>query len=328
VAAIKLRILVNELSNVMLVFDEIKVYRSITDEAGPFVEVTGPGTRLTLVVDVTLYEFIDGSGDPAFWYKFAFYDSGTAAEGSSSEAIQPEGAQGQYCTISDIRDEGVSAAQYSDARVSMAISLASQQIEMFTGRWFEPRSLDFLADGRNARSIHLEQPIIEISNVYVGTVEISLTDLIIYNRHMTGLTNPDDRENPRIELFQTFGYDFASVGGTGCRWFPQGQQNVRVVGTFGYTDYDGTVTGKIPLMIRHACKLIALRELAGAASPDASDVASEWKTAYRKTRDQQVGFFVPTAGSTVRSVIGIFTGDPRIDTILARYRRPSQIRAV
>lgn len=327
-AAIKLRILVNELSNVMLAFDEIKVYRSITVEAGPFTEVTGPGTRITLVAGTTLYEYIDTSGDAAYWYKFAFYNSGTASEGSSSPAIQPEGAQGQYCTISDIRNEGVTEALYSDARVSYAITVASQQIEMYTGRWFEPRNLDFRVDGRNARSIHLDMPIIEISNVYVGETEVALTDLIIYNRHMQGLTVPDDRDNPRVELLQTLDYDF-SMGGAGLRWFPLGQQNVRLVGTFGYTDYDGTATGKIPLPITYACKLLTLRELMPMSDPSSAEAGMAWRTQLLKTRDQQIGYWAPssTAGNS-RTVTGAFTGDPRIDTILMRYRRTAQMRAV
>ena len=55
-ATIKLKFVVEELSNVLLNYDQIKVYRSTTGDAGPYSEITVPGTRVDLVSPQTLYE--------------------------------------------------------------------------------------------------------------------------------------------------------------------------------------------------------------------------------------------------------------------------------
>lgn len=329
-AAIKLRMIVNELDNVLTQFDEIKVYRSTTGEAGPYSEITGPGTRVPMVAGTTLYEYIDAAGDPSYWYRFAYYNSVTAAEGTASTPIQGEGVEGRYCTIQDLRDEGVTDPPFDDARVSAAILVASQLIEAFTGRWFEPRSLDFHIDGTGKRSIHFDQPIIEVTELYVDEVAYEITDNIaIYNRHISeGLLEPDDRENPRLELI--YPLDSSVYYRTAdLRVFPGGQQNVRIVGTFGYTDPDGTASGKTPDLIRHACKLLAIRNLPlkGAA---VTGVPSSmlWRVSEMKTRDQTIKFTAANAANLGRASMGLYTGDPEIDQILLRYRRTGRIRAV
>jgi hypothetical protein len=97
-ASIKLKFVVEHISNVMLNYDQIKVYRSTT-QTGTYSEITGPTTRVDLVADQVLYEYIDTAGDPTYWYKFAYYNSSTTAEGSLSDPIQGEDSGGLYCTI-------------------------------------------------------------------------------------------------------------------------------------------------------------------------------------------------------------------------------------
>jgi hypothetical protein len=332
-ASIKLRVIVNELSNVLTQFDQIKVYRSTTGESGPFVEITGVGTRVDLVAGTTLYEYIDSSGDPSYWYRFAYFNSATSAEGTASDPIQGEGVEGRYCTIQDIRDEGISSSDYDDARVSTAIALASQYIEMFTGRWFEPRSLDFHVDGTGKRSIHLDQPIIELTSLYLDDdVEYDLVDdIAVYNRHISeNLVQPDDRENPRVEMI----YPLESsvyYRAAGLRVFPEGQKNIRFVGTFGYTDYDGTGSGKTPDMIRHVCKLLTLRELepkGNALTGGGLPASQAYRITELRTRDQSIRYGAVSKNTLGRAGVGLFTGDPQIDQILLRYRRTPKLRSV
>lgn len=327
-ASIKLRVIVNELSNVLTQFDEIKVYRSTTVEAGPYSEITGPGTRVPLVAGTTLYEYIDAAGDPAYWYRFAFYNSVTAAEGTASEPIRGEGVLGRYATIQDVRDEGVTDPPYDDTRISNAIALASQQIEMFTGRWFEPRAMTFTVDGSGKRSIHLDIPIVEVTEVKVDDVAIAPEDLIVYNRHLAeGLLRPDDRDNPRIELLEPL--DNLYLFALGIKVWPPGQRNVEITGTFGYTDPDGTASGKTPDLIRRACVLLVLRLLPqrGAPTPTVPS-SSAWRVSELRTRDQTIKFAAPSAATLGRAGVGIYTGDPEIDQILLRYRRAPMLRAV
>jgi len=234
-----------------------------------------------------------------------------------------------YCTIQDIRDEGVTEAMHDDTRVESAIATASRLIDMYTKRWFEPRSLTFTLDGLGVKSLHLDQPIIDVTELLVEDIEVDVdTELIVYNRHLSeNLTQPDDRENPRIELLQPI--EGSLEARLGFRNFPRGQRNVQITGQFGYTEYDGTATGKVPELIAHACKLMAMRELPLLVDgDDREDARARWRVTEYKTRDQTIKLGGVSATSGGRAVVGAYTGDPEIDAILARFRRPIKIRAV
>jgi hypothetical protein len=90
-ATIKVKAVVSNLSNVMLVFDRIKVYRSTTGAGGPFVEITTPSTRMALVAGTIVYEYIDTAGDPTYWYRTSYFNSITSNESRPSDAQQGEG---------------------------------------------------------------------------------------------------------------------------------------------------------------------------------------------------------------------------------------------
>jgi hypothetical protein len=328
-AAIKLRIVVNELSNVLLAFNQIKVYRSTAGQGGPYTELTVPLTRINLVSPTTLYEYIDLVGDPSYWYRFAYWNSSTSSEGTASPPIQGEGMDGLYCTVQDLRDEGFTDPPYSDVRLTSVMRLASTYIEEYTGRWFEPRPLDVTLDGSGQPTMMLEFPVIAVSEVWLDDEALEVAnDVMVYNRHVTQrLLCPDDRDNPKIELAQPRDDDVLLKAGLKV-WTP-GQKNVRIVGTFGYTDYDGTSNGKTPDLIRHACKLLCVRNLPPMSQSDErEDLKNAWRVTSHKTRDQSVSWGAPGKSSTGRASVGIFTGDPEIDTILLRYRRQPMMRSV
>ena len=93
-----------------------------------------------------------------------------------------------------------------------------------------------------------------------------------------------------------------------------------VVGVWGYTEDDGTPQGRTPLEIRRACMLLALRWLSPLAEDD-SEARNRWRILEERTRDQSYKLDrVVGAGS-------VFTGDPDIDGIVARYRRPPGLGA-
>lgn len=327
-AAIKLKILVVELDNVLTQFDQIKVYRSTTGEAGPFAEITGPTTRIPLVAGTTLYEYIDTSGDVDYWYRFSFYNSTTTLEGTASTPIQGEGVEGRYCTIADMRAEGVLESQYDDARVTTAIELSSRMIDMYTGRWFEPRTMDFTMDGSGQPSMLLEHPIISITDALIDDVALAASDLIVYNRHITqNLLSPDDREDPHVEIRQPL--DDSLLFKIGLKVWPRGQLNIRFQGVFGYTDYDGTASGSTPALIQHACKLLTMRNLPGMADvATREDAAMAWRVIEHKTRDQSIKYSPADITKQGRAAAGLYTGNPEIDMILLRYRKTPKMRSI
>jgi len=184
-------------------------------------------------------------------------------------------------------------------------------------------------DGRGHSTLRFGAPVISISSVVIDYFltdpaegsEVDLTSLEVYNRHVTqGLKQPDDREDSRIVIryFDEQNVRLAIPGPTVV--FPQGKQNVRVVGEFGYTDYDGTATGCTPILIREACLLMTLMNLAPKA---ASLGVASGLVKREKTREQEIEYGDPAK----LAIQGAFTGDPKVDMILASYRRPAALGA-
>lgn len=219
-----------------------------------------------------------------------------------------------YALVSDLRAEGVAGADATDARLARGIRLASEYVDRFTGRFFEPRAMTLTLDGSGGRGLLLGHPIIAIGDVkqvfampaQLGELPVEPSFFRVYNRHLTqGLLDPDDRENPRLEYFHASGL--------------RGPQSVIADGVFGYTDPDGSATGRTPALIRHVTKLLALRELPTMTDLTGRDERQQrWRIVSERTRDQ--GYDL----DRLRFQGGI-SGDPSIDTILVAFQRPAQL---
>lgn len=226
-----------------------------------------------------------------------------------------------YAFVSDFRSEGVSQAQVSDARLQTLISSASQYVERMTARFFEPRSQTLTLDGTGSKTLALGQPIVGIDSVAIDSSPYSVADLNldsslykVYNRHLTqGLFIPDDRDNPKLEFF--------SFGGSHGLVWPKGTQNVTVRGVFGYTEPDGSPSGRTPALIRHVTKLLVMRELPPLGSIDKrEDAQRRFRLTSERTRDQSYTL-------EALQLHGSFTGDPEIDNILVAFQRPADFGA-
>jgi hypothetical protein len=246
-----------------------------------------------------------------------------------------------YASIAQMRDEGVPVA-FNDARLKMAIEIASRRIENITRRFFEPRFKTIDVDGVGGPMILLEDPIIGICDIdYVfdsvspSEIPVALENLRIYNRHMRGLINPDDRANPKIEFincYALYGMD-SYTGEEFTRYregayqtrFAVGQQNVRMTGWFGYTDPDGSPLGKTPDLISYVCILMAMQSVRPAWKNfgSSSGSGSHGNLIQERTRDQTVWY---ETGVDASFKAGI-TGDPTIDQILSRFMAPMRLGA-
>ena len=238
-----------------------------------------------------------------------------------------------YALVSDLREEGVTVADAHDARLERLIALASRYAERVTGRFFEPRTQTLTVDGSGGRALPLGQPIIGIEAVAIDTGPFTSGDLPIdpslirvYNRHLTqGLLLPDDRDNPKLEFIHgsdLLGVQFepAQISLSSFVW-PRGAQNVTVRGVFGYTEPDGSPTGRTPELIRHVTKLLVMRELPRIADLDRrEDLQKRWRLTSERTRDQSYTL-------EALKLTGEFTGDPEIDGILAAFVRPPDLGA-
>ncbi|MGD9676433.1 MAG: hypothetical protein AB7V19_07095 [Candidatus Bipolaricaulia bacterium] len=242
-----------------------------------------------------------------------------------------------YATIADVRAEGVPSSGYgavSDARIIAQIEVTSRLIDRYTRRWFSPRPMTFKLDGTGRRGMLLGPPIVSISDVTIlgvddaTTLPLEADDYRVYNRHLQGLLDPDDRDNPRIELVsvdERYEEDGLIESSLEIYRWPRGTQNVEISGLFGYTDPDGSATGKTPDLIKRACVLMVLRNLPVATDPDAVDARNAWRVTELRTRDQTIKWANPA--DVLPPGAGAFTGDPEIDGILLLYAAPPALGA-
>jgi hypothetical protein len=184
-------------------------------------------------------------------------------------------------------------------------------------------------DGGGCHALQLHHPIIAASKAELLSsfdallCEILDSDLRVYNRHLTdGLVAPDDRNNPKIEMLAlTSGWPGPSAIPVMREWYwPRGPLNVVVTGVFGYTDPDGSTVGMTPLLIRHACKLLVMREFPTlTAFDDREDRRDRWRLSSERTRDQARSM-APRTGKGL-------TGDAEVDFLLDGYRMPPMFGA-
>lgn len=154
-----------------------------------------------------------------------------------------------YCTIADVRMEGYTVAMATNSRITRAIRLACADIDRWTARFFEPRDLSLDLKWRGSPDLLLPHPIIRVDEVRFlntdGTAQdpLDVNDYLVFNRHVrTGQLNErDDREDPRI-TFQFLRPDTVTprprTPTLVQELIGRQEQNVRVVGKWGYTDPD------------------------------------------------------------------------------------------
>ena len=237
-----------------------------------------------------------------------------------------------YCLVSDLRDEGVTTGMASDAQLLIKIIRAGQFAEKCCGRFFEPRYLEHRVNGKGNSVVMVNTPIIGLESLRFQTSPLFPSDLAVepdfyrvYNRHLDGVLMPDDRNNPKIELFSA-SEDLAGVRPFSFSRliFPRGQQNVKMVGVFGYTDADGTPFGRTPELLRRAVQLLTLRDLRKLTDWDRREESlKRSRIISERTRDQQYNL----DGARTLGLATSFTGDPEIDQLLSAYVRPPMMGA-
>lgn len=117
---VRITISVPNISFVLDLYSQVKVYYD-NDPAGAFAtEVTGPTTRIALTPGTTKYTFDDPDGTNSRYYKVSYFNPDTGAEGNKSAALQggtevgkigytfgnyspPKGEWGKIYTADDIR---------------------------------------------------------------------------------------------------------------------------------------------------------------------------------------------------------------------------------
>lgn len=210
-------------------------------------------------------------------------------------------------------------------RIQKLIDVSSRLVERLTGRFFEPRFLTSAYSGPDAPTLLFGHPVIALDSMYelgLGPTdqlfEVDRTALKIFNRHLEGLFDPDDRDNPKI-MYTT---DILPGRIIAQASFSYGEKNIQVHALFGYTDYDGSPVGSTPRILGRAIGALAARELLDPLGQDAS-VSTPGRIKMARTRDQAVQFDTGSAQS-----YGAITGDRLVDDILLPFMRPPHMAAV
>lgn len=329
----------------------VQVYPPVVDPDPPAPQV------VDLVADkvsagrfVAAYEV--ASDEPAGRHKIRW--TVVTVDGAAPRAIEEDFdviagaivAPGQvlYCSISDMRDEGVTAAKCADARLQMLIAFASRRIEMITGRpAFYPHAETITLDGPQARALRFGEPVIAVTLLERLTgdddapFEVEAGAYTVFNRHISqNLRAPDDRLDPRIAYKQdptlafTGAYERRVTALRRSRTFLEGAQRYRVTGLFGYTDSDGrSFVGVTPIGIREACKLLVLQTVEKLTKPgNANANGGVQGINSEQTREQSVGYGPSLQDKIGEAGVGDFTGDAIADQMLSFYAAPPSIGLV
>lgn len=254
---------------------------------------------------------------------------------------------GAYAQIQDMLDNGFPVGNlaptcggFTFVDAVRALRRATDYVEMITSRTFDARYLSLDEDGTGG-------PVIQTEKVIIGLTDTAFTfttftpadlpieegDLRVYNRHIRqNMTEPDDRQDPRVEFLRSPVYRFPRAQLLGevdilssFIGFTDSQQNVKFRGMFGYTDFDGSAFGKTPELIKEATLRLAARyiqplwaQMGGAGS----NMSKAGPVKMEKTEDQQVQYTDAGITGGNNAFIGNFSGDPEIDQLLVLFMAP------
>lgn len=227
---------------------------------------------------------------------------------------------GAYATVADMRDQGA-AITVSDPRLAEALDAASRTIDRLTGFFFEKRTArTYTLDGDGTPILELPAPCLTLTSVTMDGQSVALGVVRNYNRIPE---DADDYWYPRLEwrsgplrTKRAFG------SGRDRAVFWRGEQNIAVVGDFGFVVASVSPTGGLvaPPEIRRATLMLASLAMADLAGPNALQ-----NRLSRFFSSESMGNYSYSRGSGGGGGSGP-TGDADIDAILLRYTR-SQMSA-
>lgn len=247
-----------------------------------------------------------------------------------------------YASVSDVRAEGVPAS-ISDARILEQLALASRRLDNWTGRSFVPKYKTVGVDGQQRDALWLDEAICAIEQVQIAAWEgyINPGEFVVYNRHLTqNLLSPDDRDFPQIAYRLRGDYALYSssyitwttpswLASRRLSWGNIGRQSVRIMGVFGYTEYDGSPCGRTPILARDVTVRIALKTLKPAYQTGGVGVGGGvWNPGgaitEMRTREQVIRWSGPTYGANGSAFNNMarYTGDPIVDSMIEQLCRP------
>jgi len=221
-------------------------------------------------------------------------------------------------SLSEVRDEGLTVSEVSNAKLESLIGLVNDYIEEATQQVFRPTPRTFRVDGPHHERLFLANPIIGIDYVKPdrSTEALEETALAI-NFTRVDLTykdrlKPDPRRNPSIALTPARFYLEASRYYRHNPMFGVGRLNHEIKGVFGFLESDGSV----PKLIEQAALELVFANVVtlepGATTTTAGPLIEE-------TTDRHSVRYGSTTASEGSSALAT---SRRIEEILKAYRSP------
>lgn len=230
-----------------------------------------------------------------------------------------------YVTVAEVKNEGLPST-YSNSRISAAIIRWQQFIERACRQFFDARAATVDMDGNDTDTLFLPMPLISVSALYVNDDFDHAVPASTYRAYTQRGPVEDDRRNPKIRILRaTTVFDPLYSRGGGVR-FLKGSRNQRVVGTWGFTEEDGTT----PLLIKRALiKMVIIDLTAQGASPGGlyGDVTASPDPAGSVTSETTDGHVISfgndaTLPDESRTGLTSITKDEEITKILEAYKGP------
>ena len=232
-----------------------------------------------------------------------------------------------YCTLEEVRAEGLPESVADDDRVLRLIEDKSREIDRATGWWFEPRTFTMILNGTDERWLHLAAPAVEITEVrwvwqYTDPDTSDVIDPDYYVLQSYDL--PDHRYNPKLTLIEASGSVLAVAAGVDLSKWIAGEQNYHIDGTFGFLEDDGAGGLQTPTEIRDACiDLVLHRAPSRWSQLSGQDMGYSLRSGDLRSHTVQ-GRSATWGGA---SSVGSTTGVSDVDRTLAKYRNQIGVAA-
>lgn len=234
-----------------------------------------------------------------------------------------------YCTVQDIRDEGLDASVADDAKVLAYIETWQQFIDRACRQWFNARAMILQVDGNDADALFLSVPIIQVDYLKINNSAEEL-DANLW-RAYTGRVYPDDRRNPRIKLVGPDEWRNIYVPASrmpGRLKFRKGRQNQEIKGIFGFTEENGST----PKLIQRALIKLVIEKLSAplySSGGSSSTVPAILGPILEEETDDHRIKYGQAGGETSARRTGLsgITQDPEILDILRLYKGPIGVGA-
>lgn len=227
-----------------------------------------------------------------------------------------------YVSVAEMRTEGVPSS-ILDAKIIAALTMWQAVIERICRQHFDVRSATLDIDGTESNMLHLPVPIISVTSLYINNDFVTVQPTTMYKAYTSRGPVGDDRKNPKITLIAEQQSIFSP---SSSRVFSKGKMNQRIVGSWGYTEPDGTT----PEPIKYALKKLAIKQLKAGGSTGMWQGASVVTAAGPMTQEVTDGHSMTYANMFQNIVkpgtIGL-TGDAQVDAILVLYKGPIIVKA-